>query len=177
MEEITERVRAAVMAFSRTRFFSDDLTCVAVKVGYDLDGAPLTRMETELRSRLEELEALRGFIRRASTASGLETTDEDTQWQLGIALNEAFTNIVKHAYEGNPEGRIRVVAEIFPDEWVFSLHHTGKPFERFDEPAPPLDLGRENGFGLIIMDNYMDGVTYTRNPDGTNTVRLVKKRR
>jgi serine/threonine-protein kinase RsbW len=166
-----------VMVFSRTRFFSDDLTCVAVKVGGGCDGDPLSRMEAEFGGRLEELEALRLFVRRASTASGLETTDEDTQWQIGIALNEAFTNIVKHAYEGNPEGRIRAVAEIFPDEWVFSLHHTGKPFERLDEPAPPLDLGRENGFGLIIMDNYMDGITYSRNPDGTNTVRLVKKRR
>ncbi len=177
VEEIIDRVRAAVMSFSRTRSFSDDLTCVAVKIGENQGKDLLSRMEVELASRLDELEALRRFVRRACTESGLEATNEEVQWQIGIALNEAFSNIVKHGYEGHSEGRIHVVAEVFPDEWVFSIHHQGKPFERMEGAAPPIDLARDHGFGLIIMDNYMDDITYSRSPDGINTVRLVKKRR
>ncbi len=178
VEQVVERVRDAVMAFSNTRSFPDDLTCVAVRIGGDPGPEPLSRLDLELPSRLEELEGLRLFVRRACTMSGLEATDEDTQWQIGIAVNEAFSNIVKHAYEEDPEGRVRVEVEVFPDEWVFTLRHRGKPFPGADHrQPPPVDLARDHGFGLIIMDNYMDNVSYSSAPDGTQAVRLVKKRR
>ncbi len=176
-KRIIDRVRNAVMTFSDTRSFSDDLTCVAVKIGDERGEEPLSRKELELASRLDELEGLRLFVRRACTAGGLEATDEDTQWQIGTAMNEAFSNIVKHAYGGDPEGRIQVKVEVFPDDWVFTLCHRGKPFSGVDRPAsPPPDLARDHGFGLIIMDNYMDRVTYSSAADGSHSVRLVKNR-
>lgn len=174
-EQIIDQVRKAVMTFSATRSFSDDLTCVAVKIGDQLGEEPLSRKELDLASRLDELEGLRLFLRRACTAGGLEATDEDTQWQIGTAVTEAFSNIVKHAYQGNPEGRIKVKVEVFADEWVFTLCHRGKPFSGFDRPETP-DLARDHGFGLIIMDNYMDRVTYSSAADGSHSVRLVKNR-
>ena len=176
VEQIIEKVRDTVTAFSHTRTFMDDLTCVAVKIGEERGGDPLSRMELELESRLRELDTLRHFVRRACTSGGLEGTDEDTQWQIGISLNEAVSNIVKHAYGEDPSGRIRVTAEVFPDRWVFVLHHWGKPFLGAEESAAPADPIRDHGFGLIIMENYMDGVTYSRSPDGTNLVRLEKMR-
>lgn len=176
VEKIIDRVREAVMAFSQTRFFSDDLTCVAVKIGDDQGKEPLSRMELVLSSRYEELETLRHFVLRVCTEGGLEATGEDVQWQMGIALNEAVSNIIEHAYGENPEGRIQVAAEVFPDSWVFTLRHWGRPFQGVEGPAPPVDLTQDHGFGLIIIANYMDRVEYARAEDGTNTIRLVKMR-
>jgi sigma-B regulation protein RsbU (phosphoserine phosphatase) len=175
-EEVVERVRAAVMAFSHTRTFSDDLTCVAVKIEEEQGRKALSRMELELASRLDELDRLRHFVRRACTAGGLEGTDEDTLWQIGISLNEAASNVVKHAYDEDPSKRIQVTAEVFSDRWEFTLRHRGKPFPGAEDGSLPVDLERDHGFGLIIMENYMDEVRYVGEPDGSNTVRLVKKR-
>jgi len=176
VEQVIDRVRNAVMGFSATRSFADDLTCVAVKIGDSEGRTPLSRMELELRSRYEELETVRDFVLKFCSQPGVGAADEDIQWQIGIALNEAVSNIVKHAYEERPEGFIHVAAEAFPDEWVFSIRHWGKPFQGIEGPAPPVDLTQDHGFGLIIMDNYMDRVVYSRSADGTNTVRLVKMR-
>ncbi len=176
VEQVIEKVRDTVTAFSHIRTFLDDLTCVAVKIGGERGGEPLSRMDLELESRLDELDTLRHFVRRACTSGGLEGTHEDTQWQIGISLNEAVSNIVKHAYEEDPSGRIQLSAEVFADRWEFTLHHWGKPFLGAEEGSAPADPIRDHGFGLIIMENYMDGVTYSRAPDGTNQVRLVKKR-
>ena len=176
VEQVIDRVRNAVMGFSATRSFSDDLTCVAVKIGDSEGRTPLLRMELELLSRYENLETLRDFVLQFCAEAGVEGPDEDVQWQIEIALNEAASNIVKHAYDERPEGLIHVTAEAFPDSWVFTLRHWGKPFQGIEGPAPPVDLTQDHGFGLIIMDNYMDRVLYSRSADGTNTVRLVKMR-
>ena len=177
VEQVIDRVRNAVMGFSATRSFADDLTCVAVKIGDTEGRIPLSSMELELSSRYEELETLRDFARQFCAEAGPDAADEDTRWQIGIALNEAVSNIVKHAYDEHPEGRIHVTAEVYSDSWVFTLQHWGKPFQGIEGPAPPVDLTQDHGFGLIILDSYMDRVVYFRSADGTNTVRLVKKRK
>ncbi len=175
-EQVIAKVKNEVLEFSHTPAFSDDLTCVAVKIGGGPGTKPLSRIQLELESRLDELERLREFTRRACTAAGSEAADEDTVWQVWIALHEAVSNIIKHAYRGDAGGRIHIVAEAFYDEWVFSLCHRGKPFQGGGAFTPSPSPDKEHGFGLIIIENYMDEVRYSGSPDGTNTVRLVKKR-
>jgi sigma-B regulation protein RsbU (phosphoserine phosphatase) len=175
-DQVIDQVKQAVLDFSHTRSFADDLTCVAVKIGDNHDKSPLARMELDIENRLHELERLRNFVRQVGTEKAFTPADEDTLWQMEIALNEAVSNIIKHAYEKDEPDRIRVTADIFPDEWVFHLYHRGKVFRRPEGPTPPPDLTVDHGFGLIIMDKCMDNIVYSESPEGINTIRLVKKR-
>lgn len=176
VEQILDRVKKAVTDFSGTSVFSDDLTCVAAKIGYDHDVKPLAVTRLDLENSPDELERLRDFAHNVCTGNGLESSDEDTIWQVWIALHEAVSNIMKHAYGPGKTGSIQVESETFDDEWVFFIHHRGKPFKGVDAPKLPLSPIRGNGFGLIIIDRYMDDVKYTSSPDGISTVRLTKKR-
>ncbi len=67
-----------------------------------------------------------------------------------LAVDEACTNIIKHAYDGAGQGEILVRIQIKPDDLQISLHDSGK---RFDFAAV-----QENGFQPDI-DKAFDGIT------------------
>jgi serine/threonine-protein kinase RsbW len=100
-----------------------------------------------------------------------KSTDE-----LDLAVNEALSNIMKHAYRGRTDQRIKVGAEAWPDHVVFRLHHLGETFDPSAVPPPAFNGSRENGFGFYMIAQLVDEVRYLRDERGRNCISLVKKR-
>jgi serine/threonine-protein kinase RsbW len=96
-------------------------------------------------------------------------------YNVQLAVHEACTNIVDHAYDGEPRGR--VVIDLTYDtsrtQLVVELHDTGHGFDLTGVPALNLEQPQEHGYGLFLIRNLMDDVIYTPGPDG-NYWRLVK---
>ncbi len=95
--------------------------------------------------------------------------------QLGI--HEICTNIVQHAYTQQQEHkRIAVTMEMRaqPRCLCVTLWDNGKHFEQSEVQEPLLDEGQVHGYGLFLVRNVMDEVTYSRQPEG-NCWRLAKK--
>jgi anti-sigma regulatory factor (Ser/Thr protein kinase) len=103
--------------------------------------------------------------------------DEDSAAGLELAVNEAASNIMKHAYHGHLDQWIQVEAESFPSHLLIRLHHFGDPFDPSTVPPPPLDGSRESGFGAYIITQSVDQVRYYRDDRGRNCVELVKFRK
>jgi sigma-B regulation protein RsbU (phosphoserine phosphatase) len=165
-------IRAAVVAFAGTDRLTDDLTCVAVEVGERR--RPLTRSEREIRSDLKDLARAREFVRGFCRTLPGSPLDEDRVAELELAVNEAASNVMKHAYHGRTDQRIHLEAEAFPDHVAVRLHHLGDPFDPSAAPPPAFDGSRESGFGVYLLTKSVDEVRYYRDERGGNCIALVK---
>ncbi len=103
--------------------------------------------------------------------------DEEAQVNVNLAVIEVGTNAIKH---GNKEDITKTATfEFIIDEEKLTIVVTdeGEGFDR-EEVADPLDpenLLKSSGRGLLIMEDCMDEVAYSKNRTGT-IVRMVKKR-
>ncbi|HEX6791653.1 MAG TPA: anti-sigma factor antagonist, partial [Candidatus Krumholzibacteria bacterium] len=96
-----------------------------------------------------------------------------------LAVDEACTNIIKHAYEGRREsGDITVVAEVESGRIKIHLKDRGKNFDYSAVKDPDLDqyveTGRKGGLGVFLINRLMDGVEYRATSVGNELI-LTKR--
>jgi PAS domain S-box-containing protein len=166
-------VRTAVVAFAGSDRLRDDLTCVAIEVGERR--RPLARGEIEIRSDLRELSRVREFVRAFCSTLPGSPLDENRVAELELAVNEAASNVMKHAYHGRTDQQITIKAQSFPDHVAVRLHHLGDPFDPSVVPPPSFDGSRESGFGVYLLTRSVDNVRYYRDERGGNCIALVKQ--
>ncbi|MEU4746151.1 ATP-binding protein, partial [Actinosynnema sp. NPDC023658] len=110
-----------------------------------------------------QLAAVRARLDAWLTAEGLS---EDDRYDLLLAVNEAASNAVEHAYAPGECGVVHIQADAGPDGSVRVVvsDHGG-----WRVPPPTLSA---RGRGLLLMRENVDDVLVDRRPDGT-TVTLV----
>src|SRR5689334_1794872 len=85
---------------------------------------------------------------------------------LKLALTEAASNSVRHAYSGNDEpGVVEISYEVHPDRLVIEVTDEGAGFDPADSKGAPEDLS-EGGLGLAIIRAIADDVEIGRQPGG-----------
>jgi PAS domain S-box-containing protein len=173
-EALVEAIRAAVLTFAESDRVTDDLTCVAIRVG----DAPLpaARSEMEIHSDPGDLGRARAFVRTFCRTLADTPLDEDEVAQLELAVNEASSNIMQHAYHGRTDQWIHLEAEAFPGHVVIRLHHLGDPFDP-SAVSPVLEGAPESGFGIYLITRSVDDVRYYRDARGRNCIALAKNRK
>jgi anti-sigma regulatory factor (Ser/Thr protein kinase) len=113
-----------------------------------------------VRGVVDELARLRGF-------------SEDDSFAINLALGEAMTNIIRHAYEGRTDCAIQLVCRPHGDGLEFIIMDRGVGFDPDSIPKRPLGELRPGGWGRHIIGQVMDEVCYERREE-TNQLRLVK---
>jgi len=172
--DLIERIRLEAVAFSSSERFGDDLTCVAVRI--EERQLPQMHAEMEISSDLAELSRARAFVRDVCGRLA-SPVDEDTVNQLELAMTEAASNVMRHAYGGRSDRRIQVTADVYEDRIVLRLHHLGQSFDPEAVRPPKFDGTQEGGFGMYIISQTMDEVRYHRDERGRNCISMSKKRR
>lgn len=106
------------------------------------------------------------------------TDPKVTAYNLDLAAHEACTNIVRHAYADQPQGRIEAVItlEKTPARLTLDLYDTGKAFDATHTKKPNLDEPQVHGYGLFLMEELLDDIVYDTSI-GKNHWRLVKNLR
>lgn len=172
-QALVDAIRKRAVTFAGTDRLTDDLTCVAVRAG----GAPrpLAHAELEIRSSLGELCRVRAFVRNFCRMVPPGLLDDRDVTDLELAVNEAASNIMKHAYHGRADQRIGLNASAFGDRIAFRLHHVGDAFDPASIVPPALDGSRESGFGVYLIGRSVDEVRYVRDDLGRHCVDLVKR--
>ena len=98
-----------------------------------------------------------------------------------LALTEACTNSVRHAYDANG-GSVAITYELYADRLVVEVVDEGGGFERgrpvLHEPAVHQPDGADElavgGLGLAIIDAISDELAVDRRSGGGSTLRFVK---
>jgi anti-sigma regulatory factor (Ser/Thr protein kinase) len=95
--------------------------------------------------------------------------------KLKLVLSEAVTNIIRHSYGGNEERTILLSLASEEDRLRISVHDVGLPFDEKSYRPPDLGEAAESGYGVYIIHEYMDEVTYTSTPGEGNTLVMYKR--
>lgn len=98
-----------------------------------------------------------------------------TAYNIELAVNEIFANVVAHAYGDAPGGRVDVVVMLASDprRLLIAIRDTGIAFDPTTVAEPDLEDVQINGYGLFLARSLMDDVAYTRCANG-NTWQLIK---
>jgi serine/threonine-protein kinase RsbW len=107
--------------------------------------------------------------------SRLRTFPDDVLADLKLALTEACTNSVRHAYDGG-EGVVEIVYELHPDRLVVEVTDSGEGFEHDGRGAhEEADELAEGGLGIAIIRALADELEIGRPNGGGSRLRFVKR--
>ena len=117
-----------------------------------------------------------GAVRRAVEAFCRDSPlDEPARDELGLVVNEAVANVMRHAYAGSTDRPVEVTAEQVDRGVRITIRDwgTGVVPKPTDNPAAadPLLPG---GLGLICLRRLTDGATFEPQPDGGMKLVIVR---
>ena len=100
---------------------------------------------------------------------------ETITYNILLSVHEICTNIIEHAYE-NKGGRIEIDVQMDEQSGVLTidLFDNGRSFNLTDVPQPDLDSAPIRGYGLFLVHELMDDVSYTSTRE-KNHWRLLKR--
>lgn len=100
-------------------------------------------------------------------------------YSIEMAVDEACSNIIEHAYEGEGKGSIRCTCNVNDDGITIILADKGKTFDPSQIPEPNLskniDDRQAHGLGLYFIRQWMDDVYFSS--DGAENVLTMQKRK
>ena len=134
-----------------------------------------TSHSINVSSSTEHLREVRNFVQNFVQQFDVNKNDLD---EIILAVDEAYTNIIKHAYNNDPNQTVKIELGTSTDILWVQLSDTGFHFNA-DEYQPPDLLKRiknkqRGGMGAYLINKLMDSVEYS-SAGKTNTI-LMRKR-
>jgi anti-sigma regulatory factor (Ser/Thr protein kinase) len=126
-----------------------------------------------IKSNPCHLAQVRAFVRSVAAEAGF---NEETTFHLMLAVDEACTNIMRHAYGGDATQDIIISARVSPEAVEFRLRDYGRQADPACMKSRDLDDVRPGGLGCFLIRQTFNEVEYnTHFPTGTE-LRLLKRR-
>ncbi len=110
----------------------------------------------------------------SQVAGGMRFKEEEVK-NIALAVDEACTNVIKHAYDDKHNKRIILTATVERDRLVVTIRDFGKKTNPKSFESRPLKEVRPGGLGLYFIKKIMDEVKYDISSKLGTTLRLVKK--
>ena len=122
------------------------------------------------------LDEIRSFVGGQAREAGFNAKDI---YSIQLAADEAASNVIEHAYEGQPDSQFDISCEFRTDRLIITLLDHGKTFDpsKVEEPDLKADLldRKIGGLGIYLMRKLMDDVRYESTQSG-NLLTLVKRK-
>lgn len=129
-----------------------------------------------ISSSTEKLSDVREFVSGAAYKFGF---DDEAVGKISLAVDEACTNIIKHAYEYAPNKEIEILINTNRTQFEIVITHQGKLLDpkliKTPDMKDYLAHPRRGGLGIHLMRLLMDSVEYKIRDDKKCEVHLLKK--
>ncbi len=118
-------------------------------------------------------------VRKAVTSCVRSSAFEGEANKLVLAVDEAVTNVIEHAYAHDLEGEsaIEIAIEVDSEKFSAEIRDRGKAFDPTNVELPDIKehvkKGKRSGLGIFLIRRIMDEVRYL-SAGGVNTLRMVK---
>ena len=143
----------------------------------ELSNGERAPLQIDVPATCECLSLVHEATRRMAIAEGFDPAAAE---EIAVAVGEAMTNVVKHAYRGKPGHAIRLRFLPRPETLRIELEHRGDAPRRL---PTGVDLGRlarerrRGGLGVHIMRRLMDRVVHEQLGAGLGCWVLERNRR
>lgn len=184
-EVLQQVIQTEIAQFRQDSLSRDDATLLVVKMlpqvetvvrrtsgpvirtvdfSYPADTRYLTEISKEITHTCRQLPTL-------PSGSGAN----DFIYLIELAISEICTNIIQHAYSGK-KGEINGRITLLQQAIYLDFYDTGASFDPATIPEPNVNPHQliEGGYGLHIVRQIMDVVTYDRHPERGNHWHLEK---
>jgi len=138
-------------------------------------GTKDNQLELEVKAKLENLAVMDDFVAESMKQLGMK---KDVTLQVRLAVSEACTNIIQHAYSGESEEPIIILCSMSGNDLVIEIRDWGKPFDPDSVPQPDTESEllerKEGGIGIFLLRQMMDDVRYVFRAGRYNELRMIK---
>ncbi len=128
-------------------------------------------LELCIVAKPECLKSLRDSVKSISATVGVPAK---VQHELALAVDEACSNIIKHAYHFAADKQIEIKIAKADNALIFRLHDDGEAVD--ESMLVPRNLGqiRPGGLGLHFIHKIMDEAAFVDLDSAGNTLEMVK---
>ena len=124
------------------------------------------------------LQKVRDFVGEGISAGGFP---ENYANRIKVAVDEAITNVVEHAFKDVPtgEGEIKIKQTVDPESYCITIEDNGLSFKSGNQEKE-IDIhqhvseGKSGGLGIFFMRQVMDVVDYQYEHNVCNRLMLIK---
>lgn len=129
-----------------------------------------------VQASTKHLAEVRDFVAKYARKSGFKSQEVA---DIRLAVDEAYTNIIKHSYKDNEHQSVDIELGYTNNEFWVSLLDTGKAFDPSSYTKPnicqKIKEKKRGGVGVYLIKKLMDEVTY-RKKGSANVICMTKKR-
>lgn len=126
-------------------------------------------------ARYDHLRAISAFVMDAIKDTPF---DSRQRYAIDLAVDEACSNVIDHAYGGECEGEIRILLDLNEKGLKITIQDDGCSFDPGCVADPdltsPLETRCERGLGVFLIREVMDEAAYDFSCPGVNQLTLVK---
>ena len=112
-------------------------------------------------SQTRYLNLVTGLAKRASLVAGM---DDATAAKVSIAVDEAVTNVIIHAYKGESTHQVEIELSFKEESLEIRIWNTGGGLLDHDvvlpDPGEYVKHPRKGGLGLLLMSRFMDEIHF-----------------
>lgn len=135
-----------------------------------------TTYNLSVQASTEHLAEVRAFVSKHASEFGF---NEKEVADIRLAVDEAYTNIIKHAYQNDKQKVVDIELGCNGKELWISLVDTGDAFDLRKYSKPDIRQRIKNkkrgGVGVYLIKELMDDVRYSTE-GSTNIIRMTKKK-
>jgi serine/threonine-protein kinase RsbW len=129
-------------------------------------------------AKCENLDGMREFVGQAAQDAGM---DKRQTYAVQLAVDEACSNIIEHAYTGKEGEEIEITCAAVDDILTIFIRDHGRPFDPASVHFPDLDADLKKrhvgGLGVYLMRQLMDEVHFETLGEAGNVLTMVKRRK
>ncbi len=98
-----------------------------------------------------------------------------------LAIDEAVSNIIMHGFKSAGDGRIELIAVEQPDQLRVSIRDDAPLYDPTQNQMPdldmsPMDRDQAGGFGVFLLNQLADSISYRVTEDGRNELSIAKNK-
>jgi serine/threonine-protein kinase RsbW len=141
---------------------------------FNIDKKTAEEVKIEMNSQTENI----AFLTELVEEFAKNYVPEEKAYDMAVAVDEAVTNIITHAYSHNPQGKIFVSIGKADGEVYICIEDFSNRF------VPPIfvekkkftfDKLEEGGLGLYLMQEFMDELRFLYDNQEHKNILVMKK--
>ena len=116
-------------------------------------------------TEISQVQTVLGFVEEFLEKAGLL----ENSFEIQLAVEEWYVNIVKHGFQGKNEGTVNMRMELSEGTLEIEMDDGGPEFDPHTLPAPEqpesVEEAKSGGLGVFFIRKLMDQTAYRREKD------------